>query len=175
MGPLRYYSRTFYEHTAGVVAGGRARSDRAYVQRLWRDRAKHAPSVRGYAYQLWAMSLWSSLPFLGRIQAPTLVVVGDDDPLVPLSNALLMAARIPDARVHVVPDEGHFLLLDDDRSAAPAAVREFLAVDDLSRSSVWCEARTAEDADVERQLRADGLGALPWGAVSAVVRQTLGR
>jgi pimeloyl-ACP methyl ester carboxylesterase len=168
--PLRYYSRTFYERSAGTVAGGRARYDEEHVRRLWRDRAGHAPSFTGYSQQLWAMSLWSSLPWLTRVTAPTLIVVGDDDPLVPLSNPLMMAARMPNARVFVSAREGHFLLLDKDSSALPA-IHDFFAAEDLADAEVWRSALRVERDQVDRQMRADGLGALPWGVVSAVVRR----
>jgi glyoxylase-like metal-dependent hydrolase (beta-lactamase superfamily II) len=68
---------------------------------LWADRAGYAPSSTGYAHQLWAGMFWSSLPWLARLEIPTLIVVGDDDPLVPVSNALMMAVRMPSARVFV--------------------------------------------------------------------------
>ena len=85
-----------------------------------------------------------------------------------------LAARIPQARVHVARREGHFLLLDD-RGSVPAAVGEFLAAANIEDSQVWRGARTAGRADAAAQLRSDGLGALPWGAVSAVVRRALAR
>ena len=168
--PLRYYSRAFYEHTAGTVAGGRTRYDHVHVRRLWSDRAMHPPTVLGYAQQLWAMSTWSSLPWLSRIQSPTLVIVGDDDPLVPTRNALMMASRIPDARVFVGEGEGHFQLLDPE-SQAIRAIPEFLGAPALEQSEVWRVAREVDRADADMQIRTDGLGALPWGAVSAFVRQ----
>jgi pimeloyl-ACP methyl ester carboxylesterase len=49
---------------------------------------------------------------LHRIAAPTLVVTGDKDPIVPPVNARILGARIRDAAVHVVPDAGHLLLMD---------------------------------------------------------------
>lgn len=100
-----------------------------------------------------------------------MLLVGNDDPLVPLSNALLMAARIPLARVHVVPGEGHFMRLDD-RGGMPGVFGEFLGADALEDSEVWQSARTVTEAEADRQVRADGLGALPGGAVSAMVRKT---
>ena len=42
---------------------------------------------RGYYYQLAASTGWSSLPFLRLIRQPTLVVAGDDDPIIPVVNA----------------------------------------------------------------------------------------
>ena len=167
--PLRYHSRTYYERTAGTIAGGRARRDPEHVRRLWRDRSGHAPSVRGYAHQLWAASLFSSLRWLERIRAPTLVVTGDDDPLVPLSNAMLMASRIPRARIAVARGEGHFLLLDDG-SPALATIAGFLTAERLADAPAWQAATLVDRAQLTAQLRSDGVGALPWGAVSALVR-----
>jgi len=171
--PLRYYSRPVFERTAPTIAGGRARHDRDHVRRMWTDRAGYVPSPTGYAQQLWAMTTWTGLAALGRIQAPTLVVAGDDDPLVPMSNAFMMAARIPRARVFVGPGEGHFQLLDEDSPALPA-IREFLVADRLADAPVWRSAARVQPEQVAAQLRSDGLGALPWGALSAVVRRVVG-
>lgn len=60
---------------------------------------------------------------LGGIGAPTLVVVGEDDDVRAQSDVL--AARIPGARLRVIPEAGHMLPLE--RPAALAeAVLEFL-------------------------------------------------
>jgi hypothetical protein len=117
--------------------------------------------------------LWASLPWLERLEMPTLIVVGDDDPLVPVSNALMMALRMPDARVFVGAGEGHFQLLDE-HSTALRAIGEFLAADDLEDAPVWRRAARVDRARTSDQLRVDGLGALPWGAVSAAFRRLVG-
>lgn len=70
------------------------------------------PSLVGYAGQLLAIAGWTSLPWLHRIPQPTLVVAGDDDPVVPLANAQLLARRIPDSRLHIVEGGGHLFLLE---------------------------------------------------------------
>ena len=168
--PLRYWSRHFYEATAATVAGGRTRQDAEYVRRLWNDRAGHPPGPVGYAQQMWALGGWSSLPSLGRLQAPTLILTGDDDPLVPLGNAMLMTSRIPTARVLVAPGDGHFMLLDDGGRGA-RAVREFLSAEQLDDAQVWREAVEVDGAQARARVRADGPGAFPWGAVSALCRQ----
>jgi pimeloyl-ACP methyl ester carboxylesterase len=49
---------------------------------------------------------WSLLP-LSRVTAPTLVIHGTDDPLLPLANGQALAALIPGARFEVVPGMGH--------------------------------------------------------------------
>ena len=60
-----------------------------------------------------------------RVKAPTLVVSGDDDPLVPLVNARLLTALIPDARLHVVRGGGHLILFDT-ADEVGAVIRTFL-------------------------------------------------
>jgi pimeloyl-ACP methyl ester carboxylesterase len=44
---------------------------------------------------------------LGQIIAPTLVVAGSADVVVPPINSHLLAARIPGATLEIVPDAGH--------------------------------------------------------------------
>ena len=46
---------------------------------------------------------------LHRVRAPTLVLHGDEDPLVPLRGGLDTAASIAGARLRIVPGMGHFL------------------------------------------------------------------
>jgi 3-oxoadipate enol-lactonase len=50
---------------------------------------------------------WSSHDRLPDITAPTLIVHGDRDVLIPVENAHLLARRIPGARLHIVPGAGH--------------------------------------------------------------------
>jgi 3-oxoadipate enol-lactonase len=47
---------------------------------------------------------------LGQIVAPTLVVTGRDDIVVPPDNSRLLAHRIPDATLEIIPDVGHGFL-----------------------------------------------------------------
>jgi pimeloyl-ACP methyl ester carboxylesterase len=75
-------------------------------------RRSRPPTLWGYASQLYATAGWTSLPWLHRIAAPTLVISGGRDPIVPPVNARILGARIPDATVRVVPDTGHLLLMD---------------------------------------------------------------
>jgi pimeloyl-ACP methyl ester carboxylesterase len=86
--------------------------------------------------QLYATTGWTSLPWLHRITAPTLVLTGAKDPIVPSVNARILGSRIPNAVVHVVPDAGHLLLMD--RAAQSAAlIADFLgggSADDHSMS-----------------------------------------
>lgn len=51
-------------------------------------------------------------PKLTRIAAPTLLVWGDDDLLVPLRLGRQLAASIPGARLAVLPDTGHSPMIE---------------------------------------------------------------
>ncbi len=112
MTPRRYYSRSYFEAVAPTIYGGRARRDPAYLRGEAQTRLARPPSWRGYFGQVLAISTFTTAPLLHRIQAPTLVLSGDDDPLVPLVNARLLTALIPKATLHVVRDGGHLVLFD---------------------------------------------------------------
>jgi pimeloyl-ACP methyl ester carboxylesterase len=47
---------------------------------------------------------------LRSISAPTLVICGDRDPLVPVGQAWQLARQVRDGRLLVVPDSGHDVL-----------------------------------------------------------------
>jgi poly(3-hydroxyoctanoate) depolymerase len=65
------------------------------------------------------------VPWLHRLRQPTLVLAGDDDPIVPLINGRILARLIPDARLQVIPGGGHLFVLEDPGTVA-AQVSEFL-------------------------------------------------
>ncbi len=60
---------------------------------------------------------------LGRIQAPTLIIAGDRD-MIKESHTRLIAARIPDARLEIIPGD-HFIA-NKQPEAFNAAVLSFL-------------------------------------------------
>ena len=124
--PARYYHPALLRWTVPRIAGGRTRRDPSRCASRRSARLAHAPSPLGYAFQLYATAGWSSLPWLHRLRTPTLVVAGDDDPVIPLANARLLAHRIPDARLHVVRGGGHLFLLDEPDSAA-GEIQAFLS------------------------------------------------
>jgi 3-oxoadipate enol-lactonase len=55
----------------------------------------------------------TSADLLAGIQAPALVVIGDDDILLSLSGAGELAGRFPNGRCEVMPGAGHLPFLDD--------------------------------------------------------------
>ena len=63
--------------------------------------------------------------WLARIPNETLVMWGDHDRMMPASQAAIWADRIPNARVHIVPDAGHFAM--QEQPASVKAIGDFLA------------------------------------------------
>jgi 3-oxoadipate enol-lactonase len=78
-----------------------------------RNLGAHRASARGLLSHLGAATYHDTRARLGRIRAPTLVMHGGADALTPVGNALLLAQRIPDATLEVLPDLGHGYLLEE--------------------------------------------------------------
>lgn len=57
---------------------------------------------------------------LGDIRVPTLVVHGDNDPVVPLSHANLVAGQVPNAEQVIVQGGSHFCLFTHRQQVGPA-------------------------------------------------------
>ena len=106
--PRRYLDKGYMKRVAPELYGGDLRTDPDAIK-LFTDHARGGHPT-GYRYQMLAMLGWTSLPWLWRIRHPTLVLAGNDDPLVPLINARVHAWLLPDARLHVL-DDGHLFLL----------------------------------------------------------------
>lgn len=123
--PRRYYSQSYFESVAPTLYGGRIRREPELFRQQAGARLTRPPSIAGYFGQLFAITTFTSLPFLGCIRAPTLVLVGDDDPIVPLVNARILRRGIPGARLHVVPGGGHLLILESAEVVGPL-IAEFL-------------------------------------------------
>jgi poly(3-hydroxyalkanoate) depolymerase len=123
--PRRYVNRSHLQRVAGDIYGGSARADPVSVAAAIHNGSRVGPS-RGYVYQLAAGAGWTSVPFLPWLRQPTLILAGDDDPLIPLVNARLMHRLIRDSRLHVYQG-GHLGLITEAAGLAPV-VDGFLAV-----------------------------------------------
>ena len=62
---------------------------------------------------------------LHAIDAPTLVVHGEHDRLIPKANGELIARTIPDARLHLIPHAGHYYPTDE--PSVDGLIARFLA------------------------------------------------
>ena len=119
--PRRHRDPAYAASIAAEIYGGSMRDDPGRGARLRHATTRSGPK-RGYYYQLAATTGWSSLPFLPLMRQPTLVLGGDDDPIVPVANARMIARLVPDARLHVYHG-GHLGILTESRELAPIVER----------------------------------------------------
>ncbi len=121
--PRRYKDPDYMRRIAGNIYGGAFRTSPELV----REHLRHVrwSSDYGYYLQLLAALGWSSLPWLPFLGQPTLVMMGTDDPIVPLVNGRILAKLIPNARL-VTIDDGHLFLLTSANEAA-GHITEFLS------------------------------------------------
>ncbi|HWX96199.1 MAG TPA: alpha/beta fold hydrolase [Solirubrobacteraceae bacterium] len=114
--PARYYHPRLFRLIVPHIAGGRTRRDPAQLESQAAARLARPPQLLGYAYQLYAASGWTSVPWLWRVTQATLIIAGDDDPIIPLANPRLMAKMMPAAKLRVVKGGGHLFLIDEPES-----------------------------------------------------------
>jgi poly(3-hydroxyalkanoate) depolymerase len=121
--PQRYRDADYAAAAAPDIYGGSLRDQPDRVKELLHSTARVGPR-RGYYYQLLAGVGWTSLPVLPFLRQPTLIMAGDDDPIIPMVNAKLMAALIP--RCQFFPYQGgHLELIAEPMRLAPA-IESFL-------------------------------------------------
>jgi pimeloyl-ACP methyl ester carboxylesterase len=99
---------------AGRTFGGRLRRDPALLGRL---RLAPPRNIEAYLHRLTGLTGWWGAPW--SIRQPTLIVTGDDDPLVPAANSRILASLVPGSRLHVVPGGGHLMLFDSPAVVGP--------------------------------------------------------
>jgi poly(3-hydroxyoctanoate) depolymerase len=121
--PLRYYSPAFMRLTANILYGPADTADPDVRRHQINARRARPPTLWGYLGQLVAVTGWTSLPWLHRVQSPTLVLAGDADPIVPQRNARILASRIPNAQLEIMPGAGHLLLMDHAQPCATTIAR----------------------------------------------------
>jgi 3-oxoadipate enol-lactonase len=73
---------------------------------------KHRAPPHGALAHLLASIYHDTVDRLDQVQSPTLVLHGDADAMTPLANARMLARRIPDAELRIVPGAGHAYLLE---------------------------------------------------------------
>ena len=140
----------------GDLWGGSAKTDPdALASAL--HKARISPLSIGYLYQHTAALGFTTLPLLPLIRQRTLVLTGDDDPIIPVANGRILAAGIPHATLHVYHG-GHVELVTRPSLLTPL-ITSFLAAPphDARRAEQVQTGRHPEDQD-PRQA-ADGTAA----------------
>lgn len=119
MTPRRYYSPDYLNAIAPDTFGGRLRRDPALVEAEVARRMSHPPSWRGYAFQLAAASTFATLPLAPLIRQPTLILAGDDDPVITTRNQHTLHRVLRNSELRILQNAGHLLLLDSAEISAP--------------------------------------------------------
>jgi pimeloyl-ACP methyl ester carboxylesterase len=74
------------------------------------------PEPLAYMHQATAVATHDAYERLNQLSAPTLVVHGEQDIFIPPANALVLAERIPGAKLQLWPDAGHVFTIDEPRA-----------------------------------------------------------
>src|SRR5260370_41751903 len=124
---------------AADIYGGAFRDDPNLIN-------AHAQNMKGasdlgYLYQLLALTGWSSLPWLHKLIQPTLVLMGNVAPIVPLINGQILTRLIRGARLQIMQD-GHLFFVTKPQETALIVAR-FIAegcvhIDRIRRSPLMC-------------------------------------
>lgn len=109
--PRRFNDANYRKEIAGEIYGGKARDSKGAIE------AFRMTSKRGYLYQQLALLGWTSLPWLPLLQQQTLVMAGDDDPVIPIANAKILKTCIRGAQLHILKD-GHLFLISSAEESA---------------------------------------------------------
>jgi poly(3-hydroxyalkanoate) depolymerase len=124
--PRRHRDPGYAARVAGELYGGSVRNDPALARDLLHATTRLGPA-QGYYYQLMSGIGWTSLPRLPMLRTPTLILAGDDDPIIPLVNARIMNRLIPRSQLHIY--HGGHLELATDAGRLASAVEAFLDAD----------------------------------------------
>jgi pimeloyl-ACP methyl ester carboxylesterase len=91
------------------------------------------PSIMGYLQQLTCMIGWTSAWFLPFLRAPTLIMMGDADKIVPVANGHILKSLAANAELHIVEGGGHLFLVSQAEKVAPIMKAFF------DRGEVWAD------------------------------------
>jgi 3-oxoadipate enol-lactonase len=84
------------------------------------------PTPQGYLGQLQGILAWEAYNRIAQIKAPTLIIHGETDQLIPVANAHLIAKRIPHTQLLLIPHASH-IFETDQPGVANGAIMEFLS------------------------------------------------
>ncbi len=100
----------FLDRTWGSVVGPGFPDSHPDRMRELVDRVRERPTPRaGVFNQMRAIASWSGAWRLSRITAPTVVLHGTDDPLIPVGNGMRLAQLIDGAGYVELPGVGHIV------------------------------------------------------------------
>ena len=137
-------------------------------------RLRHSPKWRGYMWQLVSVMRWSGLPILPNIPHEVLVLAGDDDPMIPVINAMMLTHALQNGRLMVLRNEGHLMMMDPDSRIHPA-IQEFFSAPDLEQTRVWDYADWVDEKELQIALAGARVMELPFSKDAFLRRRWLKR
>jgi 3-oxoadipate enol-lactonase len=87
---------------------------------------KWYPTAQGYTGQLQGIIGWEAYSRIAQITAPTMIIHGETDRLIPPANGRLISERIPRAKLVLIPHASH-IFETDQPAVASHAILEYLA------------------------------------------------
>jgi pimeloyl-ACP methyl ester carboxylesterase len=117
--PRRYYSPDYLAAIAADTYGGRLRRQPALVAAEVRRRMAHPPTLRGYLFQLASAGTFATIAVAPGIRQPTLILAGDDDPIVRTQNQHILHRLLRNSELRILDGQGHLLLLDSPELSGP--------------------------------------------------------
>jgi 3-oxoadipate enol-lactonase len=96
--------------------------DRAFLEQMLSEAVVHPTPLETIVKQMTAVREFDAYDRVGQIKAPTLVVHGDKDVLIPAANGALLQRLIPGAEMAVIPDVGHMFWWEKPQESAQAIV-----------------------------------------------------
>jgi poly(3-hydroxyalkanoate) depolymerase len=83
----RFNDRRYAARVVSAAYGGSSRGNPEPALKILHGGGATFGGWKGYYYQLAASAGWTSEPWLGSLKQPTLILAGNDDPIIPLVNA----------------------------------------------------------------------------------------
>jgi pimeloyl-ACP methyl ester carboxylesterase len=166
---IAYYSRSMFDYAADRLDGVPGDRDSEALSSYADARRRHPPTITGCAQQCLIGGTWSSLHWISTLRAPTLVIAGGGDRLVPPVNALILARHLPRGRCHVLVGEGHLMLSYPD-SRAHSLLVDFFSSPTLDDSAAWSDGSVVDDHDLRAALRG-AAGVQPIRTMNSIYRR----
>jgi 3-oxoadipate enol-lactonase len=87
-------------------------TSRELIEQDRKLRVEWYPTAEGYLGQLQGIMAWEAYSRLAQIAVPTLVMHGENDQLIPAANGKLIAQRLPNAKLVLIPRASHIFPTD---------------------------------------------------------------
>jgi pimeloyl-ACP methyl ester carboxylesterase len=114
-----------YRQEEAYVTDGFRAANRKLLDHLFDIVNKNPTPPHGVQGHLKAIEAFDGCADLASIEAPTLVITGAEDRLIPAANSTMMAERISGAQSVILPDAGHFFWIEKPRETADALIAFF--------------------------------------------------